>query len=61
MAESLYITEGLSREQAYEELIPQIEAVISAETDLIANLANISAMLKEAMGFFWIGFSFGLL
>ncbi|MEM6346405.1 MAG: GAF domain-containing protein [Bacteroidota bacterium] len=56
MAESLYITEGLSREQAYEELIPQIEAVISAETDLIANLANISAMLKEAMGFFWIGF-----
>ncbi|MEL6591455.1 MAG: GAF domain-containing protein [Bacteroidota bacterium] len=56
MAESIFISEGLSREEAYEELLPQIEAVIGAETDLIANLANVSAMLKEALGFFWIGF-----
>lgn len=56
MSESIYVSEGLTREQAYEELLPQIEAVIRAETDLIANLANVSAMLKEALGFFWIGF-----
>lgn len=56
MAESIFISEGLSREEAYEELLPQIEAVIGAENDLIANLANVSAMLKEALGFFWIGF-----
>lgn len=56
MAEELIITEGLDREERYREILPQIEAVISAETDLIANLANISAMLKEGFGFFWVGF-----
>lgn len=42
--------------EIYLELIPQIEALIASETDLIANLANISAALKEAFGFFWTGF-----
>lgn len=50
------ITRGLDREGIYIELIPQIEALISGESDLIANLANITAALKEALGFFWIGF-----
>ena len=56
MAEELKITSGLSREKAYLEVIPQIKALISGETDLVANLANISAALKEAFDFFWIGF-----
>lgn len=56
MAEDLHITSGLTREQTYQEIIPQIKALISHETDFIANLANITAALKEALGFFWIGF-----
>lgn len=56
MAESILITPGLTREAAYKELLPQIEAVIQPETDLIANLANVAAMLKESLGFFWVGF-----
>ena len=56
MAEELVLTEGLSRAERYEEILPQIKGVISAETDPIANMANIAAMLKEAFGFFWVGF-----
>ncbi len=55
MAESLTITKN-SKEGIYQELLPQIEAVVSCETNIIANLANISAMLKEAFGWFWVGF-----
>ncbi|ATD64364.1 GAF domain-containing protein [Neisseria weixii] len=40
----------------YQELLPQIESVISGETNLIANLANTAAILKEAFGWFWVGF-----
>ncbi len=56
MSEDLKITKGLTREETYQELLPQIEALVSGETDLIANLANICAALKEALGFLWIGF-----
>lgn len=56
MAEDLNITSGISREETYKEIIPQIEALISSESDLIANLANVAAALKEAFGFFWTGF-----
>lgn len=56
MAEDLKLTHGLSREETYKELTPQIEALIAGENDTIANLANITAALKEALGFFWIGF-----
>lgn len=42
----------------YSTLFPQIEALISEESDLTANLANITAALKEAFGFFWVGFYF---
>ncbi len=55
MAESINLT-CTSKEGIYKELLPQIEAVISSETNLIANLANITAMLKEAFGWFWVGF-----
>ena len=56
MAEELILTQGLSREERYQELLPQIKAVIEGETDPIANQANVAAMLKEAFDFFWVGF-----
>lgn len=56
MAEDLNLTKGLKREETYIELIPQIEALTKSETDLIANLSNITAAIKEAFGFFWVGF-----
>lgn len=37
-------------------MLPQIQSVIALETDLIANLANITAMLQQTFGFFWVGF-----
>lgn len=40
----------------YDSLLPQLHALIDGEPDLIANLANIAAALKEAFGFFWVGF-----
>lgn len=45
-----------SKEEKYISLIPQIKSLIEGETDLIANLANVSAALKEAFNFFWVGF-----
>ena len=56
MAESLVVPQTSDREVIYEEIIPQIEALVSGETDLVANLANITAALKEAFGFLWVGF-----
>ena len=55
MAEDLSIAAGTKTEQ-YESLIPQIKALLDGETDLTANLANITAALKEQFGWFWIGF-----
>lgn len=56
MAESIAFSKDAGREQIYAELLPQIEALIADEPDLIANLANVAAVLKEAFGFFWVGF-----
>ena len=56
MAEELQISEGLGRSQRYEELLPQLEAMIAAERDTIATLANLSAALHQAFGFHWVGF-----
>jgi GAF domain-containing protein len=56
MSEELILSPGLDREGTYRELLPQIQSVVEGETDLIANLANVSAILKEAFGFLWIGF-----
>ena len=55
MAEELIIKKG-TREEQYVELIPQIAALIEGEPDLIANLANVCAALKEQFGWLWIGF-----
>ena len=56
MAETLLIPKTTNRKEIYDSLIPQIQALTTGEIDLTANLANISAALKEAFGFFWIGF-----
>jgi L-methionine (R)-S-oxide reductase len=56
MAESLYLPQTTDRAALYESLVPQIAALIDGEPDLTANLANIAAALKEAFGFFWVGF-----
>ena len=55
MAEDLCISNG-SKAEKYQTLLPQIKSLIEGENDLIANLANISAALKETFGFFWVGF-----
>lgn len=55
MAEELIIKKG-TREEQYLELIPQIAGLLEGEPDLIANLANITAALKEQFGWLWIGF-----
>ena len=56
MAEELHISQTASRAEKYEQLIPQIEALTTGETDLYANLANTAAALHQAFGFFWVGF-----
>ncbi|WP_187262849.1 GAF domain-containing protein [Pontibacter beigongshangensis] len=58
MAESLTIDAALSKEEKYKSLLPQIEALVAGETDLIANISNLVAALKQAMGFFWVGVYF---
>jgi len=55
MAEDLNIQTGTKQEQ-YEALIPQIAGLLQGETNLIANLANISAALKEQFNWWWVGF-----
>ena len=55
MAEQLIIGGGTKQER-YEALLPQIESVVEDEKDLIANMANVAAMLHETFGFWWTGF-----
>lgn len=56
MSENLLLTPGLAKAARYAELRPQIEALTTAEPDLVANLANTAAALRQAFGFFWVGF-----
>lgn len=55
MAEDLQIVRGSKTDQ-YESLVPQIKGLLEGETDLVANLANVAAALKEQFGWFWVGF-----
>jgi GAF domain-containing protein len=55
MAEQITIT-AQSKKERYKELYPQVESVLCGETDLIANMANMTAMLKEVFDFLWVGF-----
>jgi GAF domain-containing protein len=59
MAENLIkAAVGASKEDRYQIMIPQIKALVEGETDLIANISNIMAVLKETMNFFWVGVYF---
>ena len=55
MSEDLHVINGTKQEQ-YESLLPQIKAVVEGEPDLIANLANTCACLKEQFNWLWVGF-----
>ena len=55
MSENLII-KGDSKKELYENLLPQIKALMEGETDVIANMANISACLKDTFNFWWVGF-----
>ena len=55
MSEQLIIS-GETKQERYEALLLQIKAVIEDEPDLIANMANVAAMLHETFGFWWTGF-----
>lgn len=55
MAEELTINEG-NKPEKYEALMPQIRALVMGESDMIANMANIAAALKQTFDFFWVGF-----
>lgn len=56
MSEELTILSTATREEQYKNLLPQIEALISGEKDLVANLANIAAAIKQTFDFLWVGF-----
>jgi GAF domain-containing protein len=56
MAEDLKIIRSIDKQEQYQSLIPQIEALLYNETDLVANQANICAALKEQFKWFWVGF-----
>lgn len=56
MVESLTIPKTDDKQKIYNSLIPQIESLILDEDDLVANQANIVAVLKEAFNFLWVGF-----
>ncbi len=55
MSEQLII-QGETKQERYEALLPQIQSVVEDEPDLIANMANVAAMLHETFGFWWTGF-----
>lgn len=56
MAESLYIPQGIGKKEKYEVLLPQIKALVDSESDIVANLANVSAALYTAFNWWWVGF-----
>jgi L-methionine (R)-S-oxide reductase len=56
MAEELIIAASTDKKEKYETLLSQLEGLVSGEPDLVANLSNIAAALKQTMDFFWVGF-----
>ena len=56
MAEELHINNNLTKTEKYITLLPQIIALVAGESDATANLANISAALRQTFGWFWVGF-----
>lgn len=56
MSEELFIPRNADKKEIYESLYKQLKLLTENENDMIANMANISAALKEGLGFFWVGF-----
>lgn len=56
MSDTLSITPNQPRAETYRELLPQLLAMIEAEPDTVATLANVSAALHQAFAFHWVGF-----
>jgi L-methionine (R)-S-oxide reductase len=56
MAETLLLPEDADKETIYREIIPQIKSIIESEDNLVANLANITAVLRQSFDHFWTGF-----
>lgn len=56
MAETLDIVPSTDKATRYKTLLPQIDSLISGEPDLIANLSNLAAALRQTFNFFWVGF-----
>lgn len=55
MAENLIINGG-NKQEMYETLLPQLLSLTTGETDIVANMANVAAALKQTFDFFWVGF-----
>ena len=55
MSEEINIS-GTTKEEKYTSLLPQLKALVEGEEDVIANLANITAVIKQTFGFYWVGF-----
>ena len=59
MVDTLFVAgKHATKEEKYEVLLPQLKALVEGENDLIANLANLMAGIKEAMDFLWVGVYF---
>src|SRR6478609_933183 len=56
MAEVLILSQSTDKGERYKSLVPQIESLITGESDVVANLSNIAAALRQSMNFFWVGF-----
>ena len=56
MSEQLIIAASTDKAGRYKTLVPQIESLVSGEADVVANLSNVAAALKQTMNFFWVGF-----
>jgi L-methionine (R)-S-oxide reductase len=56
MAEQLIIATTADKAERYKTLVPQIESLVEGEKDVVANLSNIAAALRQTMNFFWVGF-----
>ena len=56
MTEQLAIATSADKAERYKVLIPQIASLVEGETDVVANLSNTVAALRQTMNFFWVGF-----
>jgi len=56
LAETLIVSAQTDRKQRYDELLPQLKGLVHGERNVIANLANIAAALRQTFDFFWVGF-----